>query len=191
MAAHPVVMEPVLDRRCLKDMQAMTVIPAHRPGVASHHPVVNRLNAERAKDVQLRLADRITAFVGSMPFVYLHVVMFGVWMILLEQSPWPKLTLMVSLEAIFLTCFVMIGQNHQSAFQQAKADHEYLEGEQELKLNTELTREIHELTREVHERVVVNASTTSEGRAPMDQPRTTTSQSTEGTEQRDGLPETA
>ena len=145
----------------------MTVIPAHRPGVALHHPVVNRLNAERAKDVQLRLADRITAFVGSMPFVYLHVVMFGVWMVLLEQDPWPRLTLTVSLEAIFLSCFVMIGQNHQAAFQQAKADHEYLEGEQELKLNTELTREIHELTREVHERVVMNASTTSGGRAPM------------------------
>ena len=169
----------------------MTVIPPKHPRVASHHPVVDRLKAERAKDVQLRLADRITAFVGSMPFVYLHVVLFGVWMILVEQSPWPKLTLMVSLEAIFLTCFVMIGQNHQSAFQQAKADHEYLEGEQELKLNTELTREIHELTREVHERVVMNASTTSGGRAPMDQPRITIRQHRQGTERSDGLQESA
>ena len=48
----------------------------------------------------------------------------------------------------------MIGQNRQSVFQQAKADHEFVESEQELKLNTELTREVHELTREVHERVV-------------------------------------
>ena len=132
----------------------MTVIPAHRPPVASHHPVVTRLDAERAKDFQLRLADRITAFVGSMPFVYLHVLVFGFWMLVLEQSPWPTLTLVVSLEAIFLSCFVMIGQNHQAAFQQAKADHEFAEEEQELKLNTQLTREIHELTRQVHEQIV-------------------------------------
>ncbi len=64
-------------------------------------------------------------------------------------------------KGIFLTCFVMIGQNHQAAFQQAKADHEYVEGEQELKRNTELTREIHELTLEVHERIVGNTSTRS------------------------------
>ena len=48
----------------------------------------------------------------------------------------------------------MIGQNRQAAFQQAKADHDFVEGEQELKLNTELTREIRELTREVHEHVL-------------------------------------
>ena len=150
----------------------MTAIPAHHRAVPPHHPVVNRLDAERAKDFQLRLADRITAFVGSMPFVYLHVLVFGLWMLVFEQSPWPTLTLVVSLEAIFLSSFVMIGQNRQAAFQQAKADHEYLEGEHELKLNTELTRAIHELTREVHERVVGNASTTSGGRAPVDQPQT-------------------
>jgi uncharacterized membrane protein len=148
----------------------MTAIPAHRRAVPSHHPVVNRLDAERAKDFQLRLADRITAFVGSMPFVYLHVIVFGLWMVVFEQSPWPTLTLTVSLEAIFLSSFVMIGQNRQSTFQQAKADHEYLESEQELKLNTELTRAIHELTLEVHERVVGNESTTSGVRAPVTQP---------------------
>jgi uncharacterized membrane protein len=54
----------------------------------------------------------------------------------------------------FLSAFVMIGQNRQAAFQQAKADHDFVEEVQELKLNTELTREIRELTREVHERVV-------------------------------------
>ena len=148
----------------------MTERPAHHPVVAPHHPVVNRLDAERARDFQLRLADRITAVVGSMPFVYLHVLVFGLWMLVFERSPWPTLTLVVSLEAIFLSSFVMIGQNRQAAFQQEKADHEYVEGEQELKLNTELTRAIHELTREVHERVVGNESTASGGRAPVAQP---------------------
>lgn len=130
-----------------------------------HHPVINRLDAERAKHLELRLADRITAFVGSMRFVYFHIILFAVWMLLFEPSPWPTLTLAVSLEAIFLSCFVMIGQNNQAAFQQAKADHEYLQGEQELKLNTELTRTIHDLTREVHEHVVGNTVTTP---APSD-----------------------
>ena len=134
----------------------MIVIPAH-------HPVVNRLDAQRADDLQLRVADRITAFAGSMPFVYLHVLVFAAWMLFLESRPWPTLTLVVSLEAIFLSTFVMIGQNRQAAFQQAKADHDFAEGEQELKQNTELTRAIHELTLEVHERVVGTTSTTSGG----------------------------
>ena len=133
----------------------MTAFPAH-------HPVVKRLDAERAVNFQLRIADRITSFAGSMPFVYLHVLLFVFWMVVLEQSPWPRLTLAVSLEAIFLSCFVMIGQNRQAAFQQAKADHEFLEGEQELTRNTELTREIRELTREVHERVVRKPPTRAE-----------------------------
>lgn len=123
---------------------------------ASHHPVVIRLNAERAADFQLRLADRITKFAGSMTFVYLHALVFGVWMLVFEGSPWPTLTLVVSLEAIFLSSFVMIGQNRQAAFQQAKADHDFVEEVQELKLNTALTREIHELTRELHDHVVGN-----------------------------------
>lgn len=45
----------------------------------THHPVVNRVNAERYADLQLRIADRITAFAGSMPFVYLHALVFGRW----------------------------------------------------------------------------------------------------------------
>ena len=122
----------------------------------AHHPVVVRTNAARAADIQLRIADRITAFAGSMPFVYIHAIGFGVWMLLFERSPWPTLTLVVSLEAIFLSTFVMIGQNRQSTFQQAKADHDFLEQEQELKLNTKLTREIHVLTQDMHAKVVAN-----------------------------------
>jgi uncharacterized membrane protein len=118
------------------------------------HPVVLRLDAERAADLQLRVADRITTFAGSMPFVYLHAIAFGAWMLFFERSPWPTLTLVVSLEAIFLSTFVMIGQNRQAAFQQAKADHDFLEEEQELKTNTELTREIHRLTSELHEQLL-------------------------------------
>ena len=116
---------------------------------APHHPVVVAHKAHRAADVQLRVADAITSFAGSMPFVYIHAVVFAFWMIVVESDPWPKLTLVVSLEAIFLSTFVMVGQNRQAAFQQAKADHDFVEQEQELKLNTELTRAIHELTKDI------------------------------------------
>jgi uncharacterized membrane protein len=122
------------------------------------HPVVLEQQARRFEDVQLRVADKITAFAGSMRFVYLHVLLFAVWMLFLEQSPWPTLTLIVSLEAIFLSTFVMIGQNRAAAFQQAKADHDFTEQELELKTNTELTREIHILTTELHRRVFGESS---------------------------------
>ncbi len=118
------------------------------------HPVVMEHKAQRAADVQLRIADAITAFAGSMRFVYIHAVAFAVWMLVLEQDPWPKLTLVVSLEAIFLSTFVMIGQNRQADFAQRKADHDFLEQEQELKLNTELTRAIHTLAQQIHAKVV-------------------------------------
>ena len=125
---------------------------------APSHPVVIRLNAERAADLQLRVADRITAFAGSMKFVYLHALVFAIWMVVFEQSPWPTLTLVVSLEAIFLSTFVMIGQNRQGGFQQAKADHDFVEEDQELKLNTELTRAVHDLTLDLHQRLVGQGS---------------------------------
>lgn len=120
------------------------------------HPVVAAQKAHRAADLQLRLADRITAFAGSMPFAYIHAALFTIWMLLIEADPWPKLTLIVSLEAIFLSTLVMIGQNRQSAFQQAKADHDFKEQELELKTNTEITRAIHTLTTELHRRLLVD-----------------------------------
>jgi uncharacterized membrane protein len=119
-----------------------------------HHPAVLEEQQRRAADIQLRIADRITAFAGSMNFVYLHVVLFAAWMLFFESKPWPTLTLVVSLEAIFLSTFVMIGQNRQAAFQQAKADHDFNDQELELKTNTQLTREIHRLTTELHRRFI-------------------------------------
>jgi uncharacterized membrane protein len=119
-----------------------------------HHPAVLDEARRRSQDFQLRLADRITTFAGSMNFVSIHAVVFAVWMLLLERSPWPTLTLVVSLEAIFLSTFVMIGQNRQAAFQQAKADHDFEAQELELKTNTELTRQIHVLTEELHRRII-------------------------------------
>ncbi|VXC11755.1 DUF1003 domain-containing protein [Aeromicrobium sp. 9AM] len=123
------------------------------------HPAVIAFHQTRLDDAQLRIADAITAFAGSMPFVYIHAVVFAAWMVFAEGSPWPTLTLVVSLEAIFLSTFVMIGQNRQAAFQKAKAEHDFVEQELELKTNTEITRAIHTLTTELHRRIIIDDGT--------------------------------
>jgi hypothetical protein len=69
---------------------------------------------------------------------------------------------------------VVVIQNRQSAFQQAKADHDFVAQEQKLKVNTDLRRQIHELTRDMHERMVgvpaggaASPPTEDPGRSPM------------------------
>jgi uncharacterized membrane protein len=89
---------------------------------------------------------------------YIHALLFALWMLVIEKSPYPTLTLAVSLEAIFLSTFVMIGQNRQAAFQQAKADTDYKDVNTLLEENTRLTRAIHQLTRDVHERLIEDAA---------------------------------
>ena len=135
-----------------------------------HHPAVVAQFEKRASDAQLRVADRITAFAGSMNFVYLHALLFAVWMLVLEKSPWPTLTLIVSLEAIFLSTFVMIGQNRQAAFQQTKADSDYKGVNTLLVENTDLTRAINNLTQDLHTRLIDGTTALSQdsaGENPM------------------------
>jgi uncharacterized membrane protein len=124
--------------------------PPKQPDQVKHSPVVEAHLARRAANAQLRLADKITAFAGSMAFVYVSAIGFALWMILAEKKPWATLTLVVSLEAIFLSTFVMIGQNRSASFQQAKADHDFLQQETELQDNTSLTQQVLELTQQVH-----------------------------------------
>jgi uncharacterized membrane protein len=131
-------------------MTSNTTTKVHRP---IHHPAVIATAEQRSADIQLRLADTITKFAGTMMFVYIHAVFFAVWMLFFEKSPWETLTLIVSLEAIFLSTFVMIGQNRQAQFQQQKADHDFVSNERELKSNTEITKLIADLTREIHKTV--------------------------------------
>jgi uncharacterized membrane protein len=79
------------------------------------------LAMQRRRRLQDRISDMITDFAGSMQFVYLHVVWFAVWTIgnllwwRFDPFPFGLLTLIVSLEAIFLSTFVMISQNRESA----------------------------------------------------------------------------
>ena len=124
------------------------------PHLPNTHPAIASVAEQRAARIQLRIADGITKFAGSMAFVYLHVVAFALWMLLAEGSPWPTLTLVVSLEAIFLSTFVMIGQNRQAEFQRVKADHDFVAQELELHVNTALTRAIERATADIHRAVV-------------------------------------
>ena len=80
------------------------------------NPALMKQAEERAASVQNRIADAITDFAGSMWFVYIHIVWFGLWIGLgAEKYPYGLLTMIVSLEAIFLSTFVMISQNRADA----------------------------------------------------------------------------
>jgi uncharacterized membrane protein len=108
----------------------------------------------RAESVQNRIADQITTFAGSMAFVYLHILWFGCWIGFgLEGYPYGLLTMIVSLEAIFLSTFVMISQNRADAKRQVVADQQWQTVKEEDQQNQELlrlSREILELTKAAH-----------------------------------------
>jgi uncharacterized membrane protein len=80
-----------------------------------------RALVRRVRSSQDRISDAITAFSGSMAFIYLHVAWFGFWILanegafgqsaIFDRYPFGLLTMIVSLEAIFLSTFVMISQN--------------------------------------------------------------------------------
>src|SRR5579883_1690375 len=92
------------------------------------HPALVRHAEERANSVQNRIADAITAFAGSMIFVYIHIAWFIVWIITQpfgDKFPFGLLTMIVSLEAIFLSTFVMISQNRADGRRQALADDQW------------------------------------------------------------------
>ncbi|MGE5893319.1 MAG: DUF1003 domain-containing protein [bacterium] len=105
-----------------------------------------RTKAARERSLQGRIADAITSFSGRMLFAYVHVAWFGVWILLntgrfgvrpFDPFPYGLLTMVVSLEAIFLSTFVLISQNRLGEETERRAD---------LDLHIGLLTE-HELTR--------------------------------------------
>lgn len=107
--------------------------------------LARRSEAERNRSLSVRISDSITRFTGSMRFVLLHVVVFGVWITInLPFVPLPKfdpsfvvLAMVASVEAIFLSTFVLISQNRMAALADQRAD---------LDLQVSLLAE-HEITR--------------------------------------------
>lgn len=105
-----------------------------------------RTKAARERSLQGRIADAITSFSGRMVFAYVHIVWFGIWILLntgwfgvrsFDPFPYGLLTMVVSLEAIFLSTFVLISQNRIGEETERRAD---------LNLHIGLLTE-HELTR--------------------------------------------
>src|SRR5512132_1360545 len=117
------------------------------PALAEHARV-------RAESAQNRIADKITVFAGSMTFVYIHIIWFGCWIGFgVEQYPYGLLTMIVSLEAIFLSTFVMISQNRADAKRQTLADQQWQTVKEEDRQNVELlelSRQILDLTKAIH-----------------------------------------
>lgn len=120
------------------------------------HPALQQHRQER--DLQARLADWITRFAGSMPFVYVHVIWFALWIAFrVEPFPFGLLTMIVSLEAIFLSTFVLISQNRADEKRAALADHQWALVQEEGRQNEELlslSRRILELTTAIHKLTV-------------------------------------
>jgi len=119
------------------------------------NPALARAARERAESAQNRIADKITDFAGSMMFVYLHILWFGSWILFrVENYPFGLLTMIVSLEAIFLSTFVMISQNRADAKRQVVANLEWKTVREEDRQNRELidlSNQILELTKAIHD----------------------------------------
>jgi Protein of unknown function (DUF1003) len=134
------------------------------------HPALIEVREERARSVQNRAADSITRFAGSMWFVYLHIAWFSIWIALgVERYPYGLLTMIVSLEAIFLSTFVMISQNRQDDARRHLADQEWRMVQSEEQQNVELiglSNQILDLTKAIHELTL--AHTAAVGRPPSD-----------------------
>jgi uncharacterized membrane protein len=118
-------------------------------------PALAKHVEERASKTQSRIADAITSFAGSMAFVYIHIVWFGAWIGFgVEKYPFGLLTMIVSLEAIFLSTFVMISQNRADAKHQVIVDEQWSTVQLEDRQNRELLDISHQilgLTKAVHE----------------------------------------
>jgi uncharacterized membrane protein len=122
--------------------------------VPAVHPALLRHQEQRRASLQSRIADRITAFAGSMIFVYVHIVWFAVWIgFRVEKYPFGLLTMIVSLEAIFLSTFVMISQNRADEKRLSLAAEEWSFVQAEEKQNEQLltlSKQILDLTTAIH-----------------------------------------
>jgi uncharacterized membrane protein len=118
------------------------------------NPALREHAKERTQHAENRIADAITQFAGSMLFVYIHIIWFASWIILgVEEYHFGLLTMIVSLEAIFLSTFILISQNRADEKRNVVADQQWQMVQDEERQNQELlrlTNEILELTRKIH-----------------------------------------
>ena len=123
---------------------------AHPKAPQARNPALAQHQQERARAFENRLADDITRFAGSMRFVYLHIVWFVLWILLqVEHYPYGLLTMIVSLESIFLSTFLLISQNRSDERRQAVADQQW----ESVQVSQEQQNEVLQNTRQILERV--------------------------------------
>jgi uncharacterized membrane protein len=135
---------------------SVRTVPVPKP-----HPASVEHAQLRAQSLQNRIADTITSFAGSMVFVYVHIAWFALWIGLrVEKYPFGLLTMIVSLEAIFLSTFVMISQNRADEKREILAQHEWDFVQTEEKQNEQLitlSGQILDLTKAIHELTVAHS----------------------------------
>ena len=118
-------------------------VPKLEPPIS---PALFKREQQRAEAGQNRIADKITAFSGSMLFVDIHIIWFGCWIGFgVESYPYGLLTMIVSLEAIFLSTFVMISQNRADAKRQVVANLQWQTVREEDRQNEELLKLSHQI----------------------------------------------
>src|SRR3954467_5809284 len=130
----------------------MSTRTRRKPG----NPALRAYVEQRGHDLEDRIADAVTEFAGSMRFVYIHIIWFAAWIGFgVEGYPYGLLTMIVSLEAIFLSTFVMISQNRADENRQVIASQQWMTVQEEDKQNRELlalSKQILDLTRAIHAR---------------------------------------
>ena len=134
----------------IRTVVPQTLKPKPLPGVK---PLINPALIEHARQrrqsVENRIADHITAFSGSMRFVYLHIIWFTCWIAFgVEAYPYGLLTMIVSLEAIFLSTFVMISQNRADEKRVVLANQQWTTVQDEDRQNVELLGLSNEMDRQ-------------------------------------------
>jgi uncharacterized membrane protein len=138
--------------------------------------VSRNANEESEENISLgqRVADLIADFSGTLAFLLLNLTVFVVWIVVntlgpamwhFDPFPFQFLTMSVSLEAIFLSIFVLISQNRQAAKDRIKADLDYqvnVKTELELSTMAEHIRDIEQKLQHIHHDVL-EASGGNEG----------------------------
>ena len=113
----------------------------------------------KVRTIEDKVADKITEFAGSMKFVYVHSLWFALWAVLnlglfgigfvFDEYPFGLLTMIVSLEAIFLSTFVMISQNRQAKASEIRSQLDFetdVKAEKEIEIIMETLRRIAQKT---------------------------------------------
>ena len=136
-----------------------------RPSVGkATHPALLEHAVQRSESLQNRIADQITRFAGSMVFIYVSIAWFTLWIALgVEKFPYGLLTMIVSLEAIFLSTFVMISQNRADEKRQVLADNQWKIVQTEEAQNEqliEISEKILDLTTAIHQMTSAMSSAT-------------------------------